>query len=154
MPGYQAKTPTDGEEDDETPEQKAAREPYVYDARHTHIVRATALTTGDAMGDFEAEILKVGNAIVHDKIVIIDPMSDDCVVATGSHNLGYKASYENDENMVIIRGNKALAQAYAVHATTSTTTIASAPGRRRTRSITSRSSTAISRQAMAGCRIM
>jgi phosphatidylserine/phosphatidylglycerophosphate/cardiolipin synthase-like enzyme len=48
--------------------------------------------------------------------VIIDPLSDDCVVATGSHNLGYKASYENDENLLIFRGNKALAQAYAVHA--------------------------------------
>ena len=116
MPGYQAKTPADGEEDDETPEEKAAREPYVYDKGHTHIVRATSLTSGDLMGDFEAEILKLGNAIVHDKIVIIDPMSDDCVVATGSHNLGYKASYENDENLVIVRGNKALAQAYAVHA--------------------------------------
>jgi len=33
----------------------------------------------------------------------------------GSHNLGYKASYENDENLVIIRNNPALAQAYAVH---------------------------------------
>jgi phosphatidylserine/phosphatidylglycerophosphate/cardiolipin synthase-like enzyme len=115
MPNYQAKTDADGEEGDETPEQKAARSPYVYDAGHTHIVRASSLTSNDVVGDFEAEILKVGVAIVHDKIVVIDPMSDDCVVATGSHNLGYKASYENDENLVIIRGNKALAQAYTSH---------------------------------------
>lgn len=115
MPNYKAKTDADGEEGDETPEEKAAREPYVYDAGHTHIVRAASLTSDDAVGDFEAEILKVGVAIVHDKIVVIDPMSDDCVVATGSHNLGYKASYENDENLVIVWGNKALAQAYATH---------------------------------------
>lgn len=115
MPGYKAATPETGEEGDETPEQEAARKPYVYDARHTHIVRATNLGSGTALGDFEAEILKLGTAVVHDKIVVVDPMSDDCVVATGSHNLGYKASYENDENMVIVRGNKALAQAYAVH---------------------------------------
>ena len=115
MPNYQARSPADGEEGDETPEQKAAREPFVFDERHTHIVRATALTEETAIADFESEILKLGNAIVHDKIVVVDPLSDDCVVATGSHNLGYKASYENDENLVIIRGNKELAQAYAVH---------------------------------------
>jgi phosphatidylserine/phosphatidylglycerophosphate/cardiolipin synthase-like enzyme len=36
-------------------------------------------------------------------------------VITGSHNLGYKASYQNDENLVIIRGNRALAISYAIH---------------------------------------
>jgi phosphatidylserine/phosphatidylglycerophosphate/cardiolipin synthase-like enzyme len=116
MPGYTAKNADNGEEEDETPEEAAARKPYVYDERHTHIVRAANLGPGTALGDFEAEILKLGTAIVHDKIVVIDPLSDDCVVATGSHNLGYKASYENDENLLIIRGNKALAQAYAIHA--------------------------------------
>src|SRR5258708_32012619 len=115
MPGYQAKSVEDGEEGDETPEEAAARKPYVYDERHTHIVRAANLGAGTAMGDFEAEILKLGTAIVHDKIVVIDPLSADCVVATGSHNLGYKASYENDENLAIFRGNQALAEAYAVH---------------------------------------
>ena len=33
----------------------------------------------------------------------------------GSHNLEFKASYSNDENLVIVRGHKALAEAYAVH---------------------------------------
>jgi phosphatidylserine/phosphatidylglycerophosphate/cardiolipin synthase-like enzyme len=37
------------------------------------------------------------------------------VVITGSHNFSPSASQKNDENLVIIRGNKALAQAYAVH---------------------------------------
>ena len=36
-------------------------------------------------------------------------------MVTGSHNLGFKASFANDENMAIVRGNKALACAYAVH---------------------------------------
>ena len=96
MPGYQAKARDDGEEDDETPAEEAARKPYVYDQRHTHIVRAANLGAGTAMGDFEAEILKLGTAVVHDKIVVIDPLSEKPVVAIGSHNLGYKASYEND----------------------------------------------------------
>jgi phosphatidylserine/phosphatidylglycerophosphate/cardiolipin synthase-like enzyme len=35
--------------------------------------------------------------------VVVDPFSDNCVVVTGSHNLGFTASYNNDENMAIIR---------------------------------------------------
>ena len=54
-------------------------------------------------------------AIVHSKTIVIDPFSDDCVVVTGSHNFSVSASQKNDENIVIIRGDKALAQAYAVH---------------------------------------
>ncbi len=64
---------------------------------------------------WQKELLNAGFAIIHDKILVIDPFSDDCVVATGSHNLGYKASYDNDENLVIIQGNKKLAAAYATH---------------------------------------
>jgi hypothetical protein len=79
------------------------------------MVRAAAIGAFDLIGDWEQEMLKYGQAIIHDKIVVIDPLSDDCVVITGSHNLGYKASYANDENMLIIHGNKALAAAYAVH---------------------------------------
>ena len=64
---------------------------------------------------WEAELAKFGFAIIHNKIVVIDPFSDDCTVVTGSHNLGFRASHNNDENMVIIRGHRALAQAYACH---------------------------------------
>ena len=54
-------------------------------------------------------------AIIHDKIVVVDPFSSNCAVITGSHNLGYRASYNNDENLLIITGNRALAIAYAAH---------------------------------------
>jgi phosphatidylserine/phosphatidylglycerophosphate/cardiolipin synthase-like enzyme len=64
---------------------------------------------------WDKEILQAGFAIIHDKIVVIDPFADDCVVVTGSHNLGHKASFDNDENLVIIEGNKKLAVAYATH---------------------------------------
>jgi phosphatidylserine/phosphatidylglycerophosphate/cardiolipin synthase-like enzyme len=80
------------------------------------VVPASAIT--DQFACWQHELLKSGpqaHAIIHDKIVVIDPMSDDCVVITGSHNLGYRASYNNDENLLIVRGHKALAQAYAVH---------------------------------------
>jgi phosphatidylserine/phosphatidylglycerophosphate/cardiolipin synthase-like enzyme len=64
---------------------------------------------------WEKELLKLGFATIHDKLMVIDPFDDDCVVITGSHNLGYKASYTNDENMLFIKGNKSVAQAYATH---------------------------------------
>jgi phosphatidylserine/phosphatidylglycerophosphate/cardiolipin synthase-like enzyme len=79
------------------------------------MIRAAAIAEFDLIGNWEHEMLKYGQAIIHDKIVVIDPLSDDCVVVTGSHNLGFKASYANDENLLVIRGNRALAVAYMVH---------------------------------------
>ena len=64
---------------------------------------------------WKKEILAAGFAIIHDKVMVIDPFSDNCVVITGSHNLGHKASFDNDENLVIVQGNKKLAMAYATH---------------------------------------
>lgn len=64
---------------------------------------------------WEAEIYKIGHAVIHDKILVIDPFTDDSVIVTGSHNLGFKASYSNDENLVIIRDNRPVAEAYAAH---------------------------------------
>lgn len=64
---------------------------------------------------WQKEILSAGFAIIHDKIMVIDPFSKDCTVIMGSHNLGYKASYDNDENLTIIKGNKKLSLAYTTH---------------------------------------
>jgi phosphatidylserine/phosphatidylglycerophosphate/cardiolipin synthase-like enzyme len=50
-----------------------------------------------------------------DKIIVVDPFSPGCAVVTGSHNLGHKASFNNDENLLIVRGQRALAEAYATH---------------------------------------
>ena len=80
---------------------------------------AAATAVNDQFGYWKKELLKSSqgaHAIIHDKIVVIDPLSDtDCVVVMGSHNQGYKASYANDENLVIFRGNGPLARAYATH---------------------------------------
>jgi phosphatidylserine/phosphatidylglycerophosphate/cardiolipin synthase-like enzyme len=54
-------------------------------------------------------------AIVHSKTIVIDPFSDNCAVITGSHNFSDSASQKNDENLVIVRSNQKLAQAYALH---------------------------------------
>jgi phosphatidylserine/phosphatidylglycerophosphate/cardiolipin synthase-like enzyme len=79
------------------------------------VVHASGVSAQDQFGLWEKELNAAGFAVVHDKIVVIDPFSDNCVVVTGSHNLGYQASYNNDENLAIIRGHRALAEAYAAH---------------------------------------
>jgi hypothetical protein len=110
MPNY---VPTTKNEDDTSDEKTP--QPTIYEEGNVHIVRASALTQGDVVGDFEAELLSAGNAIIHDKILVVDPTSPNCLAVTGSHNLGYKASYANDDNLVIIEKDIAVAQAYMVH---------------------------------------
>jgi phosphatidylserine/phosphatidylglycerophosphate/cardiolipin synthase-like enzyme len=74
-----------------------------------------------SVGKWAAEVSRasflsqVGFAIVHSKVIVIDPNGDNPIVITGSHNFSASASSKNDENMVIIRGDKALAKAYAVN---------------------------------------
>jgi hypothetical protein len=65
------------------------------------------VTRGQFMGG-------IGHAITHSKMIVIDPLSDDCKVITGSHNFSSAASEMNDENFVVVHGNKKLAEAYAV----------------------------------------
>jgi len=82
----------------------------------SRIVMIRAAAVRIPYGNLRPELLTAGHAIIHDKIIVIDPMDPvNCAVVTGSHNLGFKASYCNDENMLIIRGNQPLAIAYAVH---------------------------------------
>ena len=54
-------------------------------------------------------------AMVHSKVVLIDPFGADPILLTGSHNLGPKASGTNDENLLIIRAAPGLAGAYATN---------------------------------------
>ena len=49
---------------------------------------------------------------VHDKFMLIDPLGDDPIVVTGSANFSDASIRRNDENMVIIRGNKRVADIY------------------------------------------
>ena len=52
---------------------------------------------------------------IHSKVIVLDPFGANPVVMTGSHNLGFKASNANDDNLVVIQGNAPLAAAYAIN---------------------------------------
>jgi phosphatidylserine/phosphatidylglycerophosphate/cardiolipin synthase-like enzyme len=57
----------------------------------------------------------IGHAIIHSKVLLVDPFGKNPVVVTGSHNFSKAASQSNDENFIVIRGDRALAEAYAVN---------------------------------------
>jgi phosphatidylserine/phosphatidylglycerophosphate/cardiolipin synthase-like enzyme len=54
-------------------------------------------------------------AMVHSKVVLVDPFGSHPIVLTGSHNLGPKASGVNDENLLIFKDTPGLAAAYATN---------------------------------------
>ncbi|HUI21588.1 MAG TPA: phospholipase D-like domain-containing protein [Methylocella sp.] len=57
----------------------------------------------------------LGMVRVHSKIVLVDPLGRHPAIITGSHNLGPKASSENDDNLVIIENDSVTAAQYAVN---------------------------------------
>ena len=80
------------------------------------IIAASALEAG--WQDWHKELLKLpdAHAITHSKVIVVDPFGDDpWVLGAASDNLGLKAGFSNDETMLAIRGNRALAIGYFVH---------------------------------------
>jgi phosphatidylserine/phosphatidylglycerophosphate/cardiolipin synthase-like enzyme len=49
---------------------------------------------------------------IHTKYMLIDPLGKDPIVITGSANFSEASTRDNDENMLIIRGNTAVADVY------------------------------------------
>lgn len=49
---------------------------------------------------------------VHTKYMLVDPLSEDPLVITGSANFSDASTRQNDENMLIIRGDKRVADIY------------------------------------------
>jgi len=49
---------------------------------------------------------------VHSKFMLIDPLGDDPIVVTGSANFSDASTTDNDENMVVVRGDRRTADIY------------------------------------------
>jgi phosphatidylserine/phosphatidylglycerophosphate/cardiolipin synthase-like enzyme len=49
---------------------------------------------------------------IHTKFLLVDPLGDDPVVITGSGNFSPASVSDNDENMLVIRGDTAVADVY------------------------------------------
>lgn len=61
-----------------------------------------------------AGILKLNQHVsyIHSKFLLMDPLSDDPIVVTGSANFSDGSTNANDENMLVIRGNQRVADIY------------------------------------------
>ncbi len=61
-----------------------------------------------------AKLLKVNSHVVyvHSKFLLMDPLGKDPIVVTGSANFSKASTNENDENMLIIRGDQRVADIY------------------------------------------
>ena len=49
---------------------------------------------------------------VHNKFMLVDPLGPDPIVIAGSANFSDASTTDNDENMIVIRGNKRVADIY------------------------------------------
>jgi len=58
-----------------------------------------------------APLIDAHHAIAHNKVMVID----HATVLTGSFNFTHQAEAENAENLLVIKGNRALAKAYQDH---------------------------------------
>jgi phosphatidylserine/phosphatidylglycerophosphate/cardiolipin synthase-like enzyme len=52
------------------------------------------------------------NRYIHNKFMLVDPLSNDPLVVTGSANFSKPSQRTNDENMLVIRGNTRVADIY------------------------------------------
>ncbi len=61
-----------------------------------------------------AKLLKVNSHVVyvHSKFLLMDPLGDDPIVVTGSANFSKASTNDNDENMLLIRGDQRVADIY------------------------------------------
>lgn len=55
------------------------------------------------------------HAAAHNKVMVIDHGTDEAVVITGSFNFTHAAQYRNAENLLLLRGNPVLVEAYAAN---------------------------------------
>ena len=61
----------------------------------------------------EEHYRKFGNIFfIHTKILMIDPLSNDPLIFTGSANFSDASLRYNDENMMLIRGDTRVADIY------------------------------------------
>ena len=79
------------------------------------VIFATGAYLGEgALGNFLRERSNPlnRNRYIHNKFMLVDPLSDDPLVITGSANFSKPSQRINDENMLVIRGDKRVADIY------------------------------------------
>lgn len=71
-----------------------------------------AITALDGWVKEQLSRLSTNVQYVHNKFMLIDPLGSDPIVVTGSANFSKASTLDNDENMVVVRGNERVADIY------------------------------------------
>lgn len=92
---------------------KAEFEEDIRAIRNTVIAPGAKLEEGDLV-NFNPEKLTGfnSNLYIHDKSILVDPLGEDPIVVTGTANFSPPSQNANDENMLVIRGSKRVADIY------------------------------------------
>lgn len=80
------------------------------DADQTELIERSVVRRLAAEG--LAVFVDDGHLAAHNKVVVVDADDPAPTVITGSFNFTFAAQYRNAENLLILRGNPALAKAY------------------------------------------
>jgi len=84
------------------------------DLVHNTVIAAGAKLNAGDLENFIGEVLTGfnKNQYIHDKFLLVDPLGKDPIVVTGSANFSPASQVNNDENMLVIRGSKRVADIY------------------------------------------
>jgi len=97
---------------------KKSKEPFRYIGAKQNVYKSWGAYIDDELYNWAKETstrsLKLNQhvAYIHSKFLLVDPLGDDPIVVSGSANFSEASTNDNDENMVIIRGNQRVADIY------------------------------------------
>jgi PLD-like domain len=104
-------------EKEDRPSKKSTK-PFVRLDADNNVYQASGSELRTTLGQWvvETDTRKLGLnqhvAFIHCKFLLHDPLGPDPIVVTGSANFSDASTNENDENMVVIRGNRRVADIY------------------------------------------
>jgi phosphatidylserine/phosphatidylglycerophosphate/cardiolipin synthase-like enzyme len=104
-------------EKEDRPAQNSTK-PFVRLNAENNVYMASGAELGTTLGKWvvETDTRKLGLnqhvAFIHCKFLLHDPLGDDPIVVTGSANFSTASTNDNDENMVIVRGDRRVADIY------------------------------------------
>ena len=88
----------------------------LHSAPNTGIAVASAISKASVLEAWQGSLLQESmhhsGVFIHTKILLIDPLSDQPIVITGSANFSTNSSKNNDENQLFIVGETAVADVY------------------------------------------
>jgi phosphatidylserine/phosphatidylglycerophosphate/cardiolipin synthase-like enzyme len=84
-------------------------------ADHRQDAKVATTLVGELVARGVPVWLDAQHAAAHNKVMVIDAGAPDAAVVTGSFNFTHAAQYRNAENLLILRGNPLLAEAYAAN---------------------------------------